>query len=77
MERHDDEREHDEHPEFEPPERPLFLHPQWMIGIVVIFAMIAFIAGLDNPIWWLVGSPFFLVFVLLIWVRLRLRKNSD
>ena len=56
-------------PDFEA--RPLFQHPQWMVGIVLIFAVIAVVAGLDNPIWLLIGSPFILVLVILVWVRLR------
>ena len=55
----------------EPTERPLFHHPPWMVGVVLIFAMISVVAGLDNPIWWLVGSPFIVVFVIYTWVRFR------
>ena len=55
----------------EPTERPLFQHPDWMVGVVLIFAVAAVIAGLSNPIWWLIGSPVILVFVLYTWVRFR------
>jgi hypothetical protein len=55
----------------EPEERPMFLHPDWMVGVVLIFAAAAVFAGLDNPIWLLVGSPFILVFALYTWVRFR------
>ncbi len=54
-----------------PDEPPLFQHPDWMVGIVLIFAVIAALAGLDNPVWWIVGSPFFVVFVIYTWVRFR------
>ncbi|NIM01692.1 MAG: hypothetical protein GTN89_12855 [Acidobacteria bacterium] len=49
----------------------MFQHPPWMVGVVLIFAMISVVAGLDNPIWWLVGSPFIVVFVIYAWVRFR------
>ena len=55
----------------EPNERPLFQHPDWMVGVVLIFAVAAVIAGLSNPIWWLIGSPLILVFALYTWVRFR------
>jgi len=52
-------------------ERPLFHHPDWMVGVVLIFAVAAVIAGLDNPIWLLIGSPFILTFAIYAWVRFR------
>lgn len=52
-------------------ERPLFQHPEWMVGVVLIFAVIAVIAGLDNPVWLLIGSPFILVLAICAWVRFR------
>jgi hypothetical protein len=55
----------------EPEERPLFQHPEWMVGVVLIFAVAAVIAGLGNPLWFLIGSPFILVFVIYTWVRFR------
>ena len=55
----------------EPDERPLFQHPEWMVGVVLIFAVAAVIAGLDNPIWLLIGSPCILVLVIYTWVRFR------
>ena len=61
----------DPQPVPEPDERPLFQHPDWMVGVVLIFAVAAVFAGLDNPIWLLVGSPFILVFALYTWVRFR------
>jgi hypothetical protein len=53
------------------PERPLFQHPQWMVGVVLIFAVVAVVAGFDNPIWLLIGSPFILALVIYLWARLR------
>ena len=55
----------------EPNGRPLFPHPEWMVGVVLIFAVIAVIAGLDNPVWLLIGSPFILVLAIYAWVRFR------
>ena len=55
----------------EPDERRLFQHPEWMVGVVLIFAVSAVIAGLDNPVWLLIGSPFILVLAIYAWVRFR------
>jgi hypothetical protein len=55
----------------EPVERPLFPHPQWMVGVVLIFAVVAILAGLRNPVWWLIGSPCILVLVVWIYVRIK------
>ena len=52
-----------------PDERPLFQHPQWMVGVVLIFAVTAIVAGFGNPVWWLIGSPFILVLAIYVWVR--------
>jgi len=51
-------------------QRPLFLHPQWSVGVVLVFAVMAIVAGLSNPIWWLVGSPFILTLGVYIFVRM-------
>lgn len=52
-------------------ERPVFQHPQWMLGVVLIFAFAAIVAGISNPVWWLIGSPCILVLVIYLWVRFR------
>jgi len=52
-------------------ERPVFQHPQWMLGVVLIFAVAAIVAGLSNPVWWLIGSPCILVLAIYLWVRFR------
>lgn len=69
------EPDHAQHPELDPgiDEPPLFQHPRWMVGVVMIFGVAAIVAGLSQPIWWLVGSPFILALLIMIWVRLRLR----
>ena len=53
---------------------PVFQHPQWMVGIVLIFAVVAIGAGLSNPVWWLIGSPFILALVIYVWVWLSVRR---
>jgi len=51
-------------------ERPLFLHPQWTVGVVLIFAVAAIVAGLNNPVWFIIGAPCILVLIVYVWVRL-------
>ena len=52
---------------------PMFPHPQWMVGVVLIFAVLFLVAGLGNPVWLVIGSPFILVLAVYIWVRLAAR----
>ena len=52
-------------------ERPLFQHPEWMVGVVLIFGVAAVFAGLANPVWLLIGSPCILVLAIYAWVRFR------
>ena len=59
-------------PQLPAPPQPLFLHPSWSVGVVLVFAMLTIFAGLDNPIWFLIGSPFLLVMAIFIWVRFKL-----
>jgi hypothetical protein len=54
-------------------ERPLFPHPPWMVGIVLVCAVWAIIAGLSDPIWLLLGLPCILVLALFIYVRIATR----
>jgi hypothetical protein len=58
-------------------ERPLFLHPPWMVGIVLVFGMLAIVAGLSDPIWFLVGMPCILVLVLYIYVKIVTRFRRE
>jgi L-asparagine transporter-like permease len=51
-------------------ERPLFPHPQWMVGVVLIIAVLCILAGITDPIWFLLGLPFIIVLVLFLYVRL-------
>jgi len=65
------------HPEHRPheDERPIFAHQPWMVGMVLIFAVLAIIAGLSDPIWFLLGLPCILVLVLYIYVGIKSRAN--
>ena len=51
-------------------EKPLFSHPPWMVGIILIFAVLSILAGLSDPIWLLLGLPCILVLALFIYVRI-------
>jgi hypothetical protein len=54
-------------------EPPMFPHQQWMVGVVLIFAVLFIVAGLGDPVWLLIGSPFILTLAVYIWVRLAAR----
>jgi uncharacterized protein (DUF983 family) len=55
--------------------RPTFAHQPWMVGMILIFAVLAIIAGLSDPMWFLLGLPCILVLVLYIYVRIKSRAN--
>jgi len=50
-------------------ERPLFQHPRWTVGVVLVFSVAAIVAGLRNPVWFLIGAPCILVLFVWIWAR--------
>ncbi len=54
-------------------ERPLFPHPPWTLGIVLVIAVCALLAGLSDPIWLLLGAPCILVLLLFLYVRIAAR----
>jgi len=56
-------------------ERPLFAHPPWTVGIVLIVAVLAIFAGFSDPIWLLLGLPCILVLALFIYVRIATRNR--
>jgi hypothetical protein len=58
-------------------ERPLFPHPPWMVGIVLVIAVLALIAGLSDPIWLLLGLPCILVLMLFIYARITARNRRE
>jgi hypothetical protein len=57
-------------------ERPMFAHQPWMVGMVLVFAVLAIIAGISDPIWFLLGAPCILVLALYIYVRIATRKGK-
>ena len=50
--------------------RPVFPHPQWMVGVVLILGIAAIFAGLNNPVWFVIGFPCILVLGVWVWVRI-------
>jgi hypothetical protein len=59
-------------------ERLQFTHPPWTVGIVLVFAVLAILAGFSDPIWFFLGLPCILVLALFIYVRIKTwnrRKN--
>jgi hypothetical protein len=58
-------------------ERPIFAHPPWTVGVVLIFAVMAIVAGLKDPIWLLLGLPCILVLALFIYVRIVTRPGKQ
>lgn len=57
-------------------ERPLFPHPPWMVGVVLIFGVMAILAGLSDPIWLLLGAPCIIVLGLFLYVRIAKRNSG-
>ena len=62
-------------------ERPLFQHPPWMVGIMLILGVMSLLIGLTiDPFWLVMGSPAILTLVVYIGVRvalsIRLRRRS-
>jgi hypothetical protein len=55
-------------------ERPIFAHRPWMVGLVLVFAVLSIIAGFSDPIWLFLGAPCILVLLLYIYVRFRGRN---
>ena len=51
--------------------QPAFPHPPWAVGMVLVIAIPFLVLGvLGHPIWLLLGSPFILV--LIVWVAVRI-----
>ena len=56
------------------PERPLFQHPPWMVGIMLILGALSLVVGLTvDPFWLVMGSPAILTLLVYIGVRIMLR----
>lgn len=63
--------------ERDPEERPVFAHQPWMVGMVLVFGVVAILAGLVNPVWFLIGAPCILVLAIYIYVRIVGRNRSE
>lgn len=51
-------------------ERAMFAHPEWMLGVVLVIAVVMLLLGiLGHPLWLLIGSPFILVLAVWIWAK--------
>jgi len=57
-------------------ERPLFAHQPWMVGLVLMFGILAILAGLSDPIWLFLGAPCILALVLYVYVKIVTRNKE-
>jgi len=57
-------------------ERRIFAHAPWMVGMVIVLAVLAIIAGFSDPIWFLLGLPCILVLALFVYVRIATRPRN-
>ena len=54
-------------------ERPLFRHPPWMVGIMLILGAMSLFVGLTvDPFWLVMGAPAILTLVVYVGVRIAL-----
>lgn len=54
-------------------ERPLFTHPPWMAGIMLILGATSLFVGLTvDPFWLVMGAPAILTLVVYVGVRIAL-----
>ena len=57
-------------------ERPLFQHPPWMVGVMLILGVLSLVVGLTvDPFWLVMGSPAILTLVVYIGVRIAIRRR--
>ena len=52
-----------------------FQHPQWMVGVVLIFGVAALLGGFYNPTWWLIGLP--CILTLFVYSFVRFKKSGQ
>ncbi len=58
-------------------ERPLFQHPPWMVGIMLILGVLSLVVGLTvDPFWLVMGSPAILTLFVYIGVRIAIRRRT-
>ena len=54
-------------------ERPLFKHPPWMVGIMLILGAMSLFVGLTlDPFWLVMGAPAILTLLVYVGVRIAL-----
>ena len=54
-------------------ERPLFKHPPWMVGIMLILGAMSLFVGLAaDPFWLVMGAPAILTLFVYVGVRIAL-----
>ncbi len=57
-------------------ERPMFQHPPWMVGIMLILGVLSLVVGLTlDPFWLVMGSPAILTLVVYVGVRIVLYRR--
>ena len=57
-------------------ERPLFQHPSWMVGVMLILGVLSLVVGLTlDPFWLVMGSPAILTLFVYIGVRVVIRQR--
>ncbi len=55
-----------------------FPHPPWTVGVVLILGLVSLLFGiLVRPIFLAVGSPFIIVLLLWLYVKLFMRDSSS
>ena len=58
-------------------QRPLFQHPPWMVGIVLILGVLSLVVGLAvDPFWLVMGSPAILTLVVYVGVSIAIRRRT-
>jgi predicted signal transduction protein with EAL and GGDEF domain len=58
-------------------ERPMFLHPPWMVGIMLILGALSLAVGLTiDPFWLVMGSPAILTLFVYVGVRVVLWRRT-
>ncbi len=54
-------------------DRPLFRHPPWMVGIMLILGVMSLFVGLTvDPFWLVMGAPAILTLFVYVGVRIAL-----
>ena len=58
-------------------QRPVFQHPPWMVGIMLILGVVSLLVGLTvDPFWLVMGSPAILTLLVFVGVRVALLRRS-